>query len=92
MGREKFSSLSYHESNLSLIAQKTVQLLFNHRPIPFVIQPKSIFLAQICFKRSQGIVVISLHCLLFLTSKNKVLKRISKIATNVLLANKFLWN
>ena len=58
---------------------------------PIAMQPKSISLEQICYERSQGIAVTSLHCLLFLTSKSKDLKRISKGATNVVLALKFLW-
>ena len=58
---------------------------------PIAMQPKSISLEQICYERSQGIAVTSLHCLLFLTSKSKDLKRISKDATNVVLALKFLW-
>ena len=57
---------------------------------PIAMQPKSISLEQICYERSQGIAVTSLHCLLFLTSKSKDLKRISKGATNVVLALKFL--
>ena len=73
--RGKFSSLSYHESNLSLIARETMRLLVNHQLIPIAIQPKSISLEQICYKRSQGIVVTSLHCLLFSTSKSKYLQR-----------------
>ena len=73
--RGKFSSLSYHESNLSLIARETMRLLVNHQLIPIVMQPKSIFLEQTCYKRSQGIVVTSLHCLLFSTSKSKYLQR-----------------
>ena len=79
----KFSSLSYCESNLSLIARETIRLLVNHQPIPIAIQSKIICLEQICYERSEGIVVTSLHCLLFPTSKNKDLKRISKSATNV---------
>ena len=47
------------------------------------LQPKSISLEQICYKRPQGIVATSLHCLLFSTSKNIDLKQISKSATNV---------
>ena len=66
-------------------------LLVNHQPIPIAIQPKSISLKQICYKRSQGIAVTSLHCLLFSTSKDKDPKRILKSATNVVLALKFLW-
>ena len=73
--RGKFSSLSYHESNLSLIARETIRLLINQRLIPVAMQSKSISLEQICYKRSQGIVVTSLHCLLFSTSKSKYLQR-----------------
>ena len=90
-GRGKLSSSSYCESNLFLIAQGTMRLLVNHPLIPIAIQPKSISLEQICYKISQGIAVTSVHCLLFLTSKNKDLKRISKSATNVVLALKFIW-
>ena len=68
-----------------------MRLLVNHQIIPIAMQPISISLEQICYKRSQGIAVTSLHCLLFSTSKNKDLKRISKSATNVVLALKFLW-
>ena len=68
-----------------------MRLLVNHQLIPIAIQPKSISPEQICYKRSQGIAVTSLHCLLFSTSKNKDLKQISKSATNVVLAVKFLW-
>ena len=75
--------LSYHSSNLSLIARETMRLLVNHQLIPIVIQFESISVEQICYKRSQGIVLTSLHCLLFSTSKNKDRKRISKSATNV---------
>ena len=91
LNEERFCSLSYRGSNLSLIARKTMRLLFNHQLILFVIQPKSISLKQICYKRSHGIAVTSLHCLLFSTSKYKDLKRISKNATNVVLKLKFLW-
>ena len=82
-GRGKFSFLSYHESNLSLITQETIRLLVNHQLILIALQPKSISLEQTCYKRSQDIVVTSLNCLLFSTSKYKDLKRISKSATNV---------
>ena len=68
-----------------------MQLLVNHQLIPIAIQPKSISPEQIYYKRSQGIDVSSLHCLPFSTSKKKDLKRISKIAINVVLALKFLW-
>ena len=68
-----------------------MRLLINHQLIPIAIQPKSISLEQICYKRSHGIDVTSVHCLFFSTLKNKDLKRISKSATNVVLALKFLW-
>ena len=68
-----------------------MQLLINNQLIPVAIRPKSISPEQICYKRSQGIGVNLLHCLPFSTSKNKDLKRISKSATNVVLALKFLW-
>ena len=89
-GRGKFSSLSYRESNLSLIARETMRLLVNHQLIPIAIQPKSISLEQICYKKSHGIAVTSLYCLLFSTSKNKDLTRISKSATSKVLVLKFL--
>ena len=60
-----------------------MRLLVNHQVILIAIQSKSILLEQICYKGFQGIAVTSLHCLLFSTSKNKDLKRISKSATNV---------
>ena len=59
-----------------------MRLLVNHQLIPIEIQSKSIPLEQIYCKRSQAIVVTSLHYLLFSMSKNKDLKRISKSATN----------
>ena len=52
----------------------------NHQPIPIAIQKfKSISLEQICYKRSQSILVLvvdlkvftPLHCLLFPKSKNE---------------------
>ena len=81
---EENLALSYHESNLLLIAQSTMRLQVDHQLIPIAMQAKNISLEQIFYKRSQGIAVTSLHCLLFSTSKNKDLKRISKSATNVL--------
>ena len=60
-----------------------MRLLVNHQLIPVAIQPKSISLEQICYKRAQGIAVISLDCLLYSTSKSKDLKLISKSATSV---------
>ena len=70
-----------------------MRLLVNHQLIPIAIQRKSISLEQIYYKRSKGIAVTSLHCLLFSTSKNEDLKRILKSVTNVVLvlALKFLW-
>ena len=65
------SSLRYHETNLSLTAGETMQLLVNFQFIAITIQPKSISLEQICYKRCQGIAVTSLDCLLFSTSKIK---------------------
>ena len=38
-----------------------MRLLVNHQSIPIAIQSKSISLEQICYKRSQGIVLTSLH-------------------------------
>ena len=56
-------------------------LLVNHQFIPISIRPKSISsIEQSCHRRSQAIVVTSLYCLLFLTPKNKDLKRIPKSA------------
>ena len=60
-----------------------MRLLVNHQLIPIAIQPKSISPEQICYNRSQGIAVTSLHFLLFSTSKNKDIKRISESATNL---------
>ena len=60
-----------------------MRLLVNHQLIPIAIQHKIISPEQICYKRSQGIAVTSLHCLLFSTSKNKDLKQISESATKV---------
>ena len=50
--RIKTYLLTYHDSNLSLTARKTRQLLFDHQLTPFAIQPKSISLEQICYERS----------------------------------------
>ena len=81
----------FDESNLSLITLETMRLSVNHQLIPIAIHPKSTSLEQICYKRSQGIAVTSLQCLLFSTSKNKDLKRTSKSAINAVLALEFLW-
>ena len=48
-----------------------MRLLVNHQLIPNAIQPKSISYEQIFYKRSQGIAVTSLHCLLFPASKKQ---------------------
>ena len=42
-----------------------MRFLVNHQLIPIAIQPKSISLEQICYKRSQGIAGTLLHSLLF---------------------------
>ena len=60
-----------------------MRLLVNHQLIPIAIQPQSISLEQICYKRYPGIVATSLHCFLFSTSKNKDLNDSRKSATNV---------
>ena len=57
--------------------------MVNQQPIPIAVQSKSISLEQICYKRSQGIVVTALHCFLFPTSKNKGLKRTSKSTVRI---------
>ena len=72
-----------------------MRLQVNHHLIPIAIQSESISLEQICYKRSQGITVTSLYCLLFSMSKKKKkkkkdLKQISKSATTAVLAFKFL--
>ena len=67
-----------------------MRLLVNHQLITIAIHSKRICLEQSCYKRYQGIVVTSLHCFLFSTSKNKGLNRVSKSAT-IVLALKFLW-
>ena len=69
-----------------------MQMLTNHQLILITIQHKIISIEQVFYKRSQGIAVNSLHCLLCLTPKKKDLKRISTSAANVVLAMKFLWN
>ena len=81
LDEKKFSLLSYHESNLMLIARETMRfwLIINLFQSRYSLR---ISFEQICYKRSQGIDVTSLHCLLFSTSKNKDLKRISKNATD----------
>ena len=67
-----------------------MQLLVKHQLIPITMQPKSISLEQICYKRSQGTAVASLHCLLSLTSKNKDL-RTNLEKGNLVLLFEFLW-
>ena len=59
VGREKLSSWSYHESNLSLIARKTMRLPVNHQLIPIPIQSKIIYLKQIY---NYNIYKISKYC------------------------------
>ena len=48
-----------------------MRLLVNHQLIPIAIQPKSISLEQICYKRSQGIAVTSQYCFLFFDFKKQ---------------------
>ena len=54
-----------------LIARENILLQVNNQLIPIAIRPKSISLEQICHKRSQGIVVTSLHCRLFFDVKKR---------------------
>ena len=62
--------------------------------IAFSIRPKSISFEQSCYKRSQTIIVTSLQrqktSSFFSVKKQRPLKRISKSATNVVLALTFL--
>ena len=60
-----------HAINDKFAYYKTMRLLVNNQIILIEIQSKSISLEQICSKRSQGVVVTSLHCLLFSTLKKK---------------------
>ena len=67
-----------------------MQLPVDHQFISTAIMPKSISHEQICYKRSQGIVVSSLPCLFFfLASKKQRPKWISKSAASVVFALKF---
>ena len=66
-----------------------MRLPVDHQFISTAIMPKSISHEQICYKRSQGIVVSSLPCLFFLASKKQRPKRISKSAASVVFALKF---
>ena len=51
-----------------------MRLLVDHQPVPIGIQSKSIFLAQICYKRSQGIVFFfRRHKTMTLNESQKVL-------------------
>ena len=68
-----------------------MRLLVNYQLILIAVQPKSISLEQICYKRCQGNAATSLNCLLFSMSKNNDLKRILKSASNVVFALNFLW-
>ena len=49
-------------------------------------------LEQICYERSQAIVVASVDSPLFSKSKNKDLRRISKSTANVVLVMEFHWS
>ena len=86
LGEDSF--LDYLESVLSLIVREIIRWLFNHQLILFSIRSKSIFLWTKLL-RFQTIVVASVYCLLFSTSKNKDLNWVSKIATNAVLELKF---
>ena len=68
-----------------------MRLLVNYQLILIAVQPKSISLETICYKRCQGNAATSLNCLLFSMSKNNDLKRILKSASNVVFALNFLW-
>ena len=59
-----------------------MRLQVNHHLIPTAIQSESISLEQICYKKSQGITVTSLYCLLFSTSKKKKKKK-KRLKTNI---------
>ena len=69
LDKVKFSSLSYHESNLSLIARETMRLLVNHQLIPIPTQPKSISLEQFVTKDLN--VLPLLHCIVFFFRRQK---------------------
>ena len=57
LDEENLASLRYYESGL--------RFLVNYQLIPVTMQRKSMFPEQICYKKPRGIVVTSLHCLLF---------------------------
>ena len=57
LDEENLASLRYYESSL--------RFLVNYQVIPVTMQRKSMSPEQICYKKSQGIVVTSLHYLLF---------------------------
>ena len=68
----------WYLSNLSLIARETMQLLVNHQLIPTAIQPKTISLEQICYKKSQGIASNFIALSSFFDIKKQRLKTIHK--------------
>ena len=79
-GQGKFSSWSYHKSNLLLSAQETMQLLVNQvnhwliMLVSIVMQPKSISLEQFCCERCQGVAVTSLALSSFFNIKKQTPK------------------
>ena len=66
-------------------------LMVNYQLTSFLIRRKTISLKESCYKRFQVFALTSLIILFFSTSKSKDLKRISKIASDVVLALKFPW-
>ena len=67
-----------------------MELLVNYQVTPIAILPKSISLEQICYKRSQGIAVTSLHCFLFIDVKKQRPKTNLEKCYHVVLAWKLL--
>ena len=74
-----FCSLSYHESNLSLIARETMPLLVNRQLVPVAIQLKSISLE----KRYCRTVAIALH------KQDNFLNKPTKIISKCRHSNKY---
>ena len=68
-----------------------MELLVNNQVTLIAIQSKSISLEQICYKRSQGIAVTSLHCFLFVDVKKQRPKTNLEKCYHVVLALKLLW-
>ena len=80
----------FEEWCLSLIARENMRLLINHQLILMAIHSKSISLEQICYKRSQGIVLTSLHCILFSTPKHRPKTNLEK-CYQCSVTLKFVW-